>query len=74
MAKKTKPKDQKFNYAVGQYWEGNSGSVGCYMSGSEVHFGTLKEAKAFRDYCNKQPSLDNEPRDYKIFMLVEVPV
>lgn len=69
---KKKAEKRRFNYAVGQYQE--SGSVSCYMSySSEVHFGTLKEAKDFRDYCNKQAKKDKEPKDYKIFMLVEVP-
>lgn len=76
MAKKKKP-EQKFNYAVGTYWEGNSGAVGCYTSyNSEVKFGALKDAKAFRDYCvnNSDLNEDGSKPDYKIFMLVELPV
>ncbi len=72
MAKKKQAK--KFNFAVGFYWEGDSGSIGCYSSGSEVHFATLDEARDFRTYCQNQP--DNKgknKRDYKIFQLVEVP-
>ena len=78
MSKKSKKKTQpKFNYAVGQYWEGDSGAVGCYMTYSNVvHFGTLKEAKAHRDYCINNTDLedDGSKPDYRIFMLVEVPV
>jgi hypothetical protein len=66
MAKKS---EKKFNYAVGSYWEGDSGAVGCYASGSEVFFGSLKEAKKFKKYCESKDK--NKP--YKIFMLVEIP-
>lgn len=66
MAKK---KEKKFNYAVGSYWEGEEGAVGCYAYGHEVFFGTLKEAKKFKKYCESQ----NEDQAYKIFMLVEIP-
>ena len=67
---------KKFNYAVGFYWEGDSGSVGCYASGSEVFYGTLEEARNFQTYCQTGP--DNKARGkdkriYKIFQLVEVP-
>lgn len=77
-----KKSEPKFNYAVGFYWNGKDGSVGCYASGSEVHFGTLKEAKDYREYCQRQAKRDKErgdfigdkvEREYKVFMLVEVP-
>ena len=45
MAKKKQAK--KFNYAVGHYWEGESGSVGCYAYGNEHFYGTMEEAKRF---------------------------
>ena len=65
----------KFNYAVGRYWEGESGSVGCYAYGSEVHYGTVTEANNFLNYVKaqdkKKPVKDRS--DYRIFMLVEVP-
>lgn len=70
----TKTTEKQFNFAVGRYWEGDSGAVGCYMTyNNVVHFGTLKQAKAHRDYCNRHSELDGEPKDYKVFMLVEVP-
>lgn len=73
----TKKKEQKkFNYAVGFYWNGEDGSVGCYMCGSEVHFGTLKEAQDHRKYVSAQQdntTIDRTKREYKIFQLVEVP-
>lgn len=72
MAKKKQAK--KFNYAVGFYWDEDGGSVGCYASGSEVHFGTLKEARNFREYCQNRPdNTSDNKRQYKIFQLVEVP-
>lgn len=61
--------EKKFNYAVGSYWEGDSGAVGCYAYHNEVFFGTLKEAKKFKKYCKSQ----DPEKEYKIFMLVEVP-
>lgn len=69
---KKKDEKQKFSYAVGYYRE--SGSIACYMVySSEVHFGTLKDAQDYREYCRKQSKKDKDPVDYKIFMLVEVP-
>jgi hypothetical protein len=72
MAQKKQPK--KFSYAVGFYWEGESGSVGCYAHGSEVQFGTMKEAKDFLKYCQGQQKTKpkDQRRDYRIFQLVEV--
>lgn len=73
MAKKKQAK--KFNYAVGFYWEGDSGSVGTYAYGSETFYGTMEDAKNFQEYCQNRP--DNKGKDkrqYKIFQLVEVPV
>ena len=72
MAKKKQAK--KFNYAVGFYWEGDSGPVGCYANGTEVHFGSIEDARNYQTYCQNQP--DNKGKDkrqYKIFQLVEVP-
>ena len=72
MATKKKPK--QFNYAVGFYWEDESGAVGCYASGSEVFYGTMEEAKNFQTYCQSRPdNKGKDKRDYKIFQLVEVP-
>jgi hypothetical protein len=67
MAKRKEAK--KFMYGVGFYWEGDSGHVGLYASGSEVFYGTMEEAKNFQAYCQKQ----SEFRKYKIFQLIEVP-
>lgn len=65
---------KEFNYAVGFYWEGGTGSVGCYASGSEVHYGSLEEARNFQTYCqNRDDNKGKYKRDYKIFQLVEVP-
>ena len=72
------PKKQvkKFNYAVGHYWEGESGSVGTYNYFGEVHYGTMEDAKHTLAYVQSQekekPRLNR--RDYKIFQLIEVPV
>ena len=73
MAKK---KAKEFNYAVGFYWKDDSGAVGCYAYGSEVHYGTLEEAKNFLTYVNNKQKVrpKAERNEYKIFQLVEVPV
>ena len=72
MAKKKQAK--KFNYAVGFYWEGDGGSVGCYAYHSEVHYGTMEEANNFLEYVRGQKKTKAEKAKYKIFQLVEVPV
>jgi hypothetical protein len=71
----TKKKQAKqFNYAVGFYWEGDSGSVGCYAYHSEVHYGTMEDANNFLEYVRNQKKTKAEKAKYKIFQLVEVPV
>jgi hypothetical protein len=47
-------KDEKFNFCVGHYWEGNEGEIAVYAYHSEVHYGTMKEAKRFLKYVKKQ--------------------
>ncbi len=63
-------------YGVGFYWEGDSGSVGCYAYGNEHFYGTMEDAKNFLAYVQRQdeekPRLNR--RDWRIFQLVEVPV
>lgn len=73
MAKK---QAKQFNYAVGHYWEGESGSVGCYAYGNEHFYGTMEQAKSFLKYVQSQDSKEpkDRRRDWQIFQLVEVPV
>jgi hypothetical protein len=70
-----KKQEKKFNYAVGHYWAGESGSVGVYNYFGEVHHGSMEEAKNFLKYVQgqdkKQPKVDR--RDWRIFQLIEVP-
>ena len=72
MAKKKQAK--KFNYAVGFYWEGDSGSVGCYAYGNEHFYGTMEDAQNFLKYVQSQKKTKAEKAKYKIFQLIEVPV
>ena len=75
MAKKKQPK--KFTYAVGHYWEGESGSVGTYAYGSDLFFGTMEQAKSFLAYVQEQDKKEKkvaDRRDWRIFQLIEVPV
>lgn len=68
-----KKKAATFNFGVGSYWEGESGSVGLYAHGSEIHHGTMKAAKNFLKYVKNQQKTEEDQAKYKIFMLVEVP-
>ncbi len=52
MAKKKQAKE--FNYAVGHYWEGESGSVGCYAYGNDIFYGSMAQAKGFLEYVQSQ--------------------
>ena len=67
---------KKFSYAVGHYWESESGSVGVYNYFGEVHHGTMEEAQNFLKYVQdkdkKEPKVDR--KDWRIFQLIEVPV
>lgn len=56
---------KKFNYCVGRYWNGKDGQVSVYAYGSEVHYGTMEDAIAFRDYVKQQSPEHN----WKIFEL-----
>jgi hypothetical protein len=73
MAQKKQPK--KFSYAVGHYWEGESGSVGVYNYFGEVHYGTMEEAISTLNYVQdknkKEPKADR--KDWRIFQLIEIP-
>ena len=73
MSQKKQPK--KFSYAVGHYWEGESGSVGVYNYFGEVHHGTMEEAQSTLKYVQgkdkQEPKADR--RDWRIFQLIEVP-
>ena len=73
MAKK---KAKQFNYAVGHYWEGESGSVGCYTYHSEIGYGTMEQAQKFLEYVQEQDKKNPKAsrRDWRIFQLIEVPV
>lgn len=68
-------KSKKFNYAVGHYWDGEDGSIGTYAYGSEHFFGTMEDAQNFLKYVKNQDKKESKKdrRDWRIFMLVEVP-
>lgn len=63
------PPKKKFTYAVGHYWDKSKDSVGCYAYHTETHSGTMEDAKNFLEYVKEQ----SPDKDWKIFMLVEVP-
>lgn len=58
----------KFNYAIGHYWNDESGSIGCYSYFGEVHYGTMEDAENMLDYVQgKSPE-----HDWKIFKVIGV--
>ena len=64
------PPKKKFTYAIGHYWDPkDKTSVGCYAYHTETHSGTLDEANGMLKYVKEQ----SPERDWKVFMLVEVP-
>jgi hypothetical protein len=60
----------KINYAIGHYWEGETGSVGTYNYFGEVSYGTIDEAKELLEYVKKK----SPNHDWKIFQLVKMPI
>jgi hypothetical protein len=66
-------KEEKFNYAVGFYWPEGEGRVGTYTYGRETFFGTMEDARSFREYCQTRPENKTNKREYKIFKLIEIP-
>ena len=79
---KKKKIEQKFSYAVGRPWypEEVNSSVCFYMYGSEIHNGTIEDAKVFRDYCNrvsegehKEAKKKGPAPKYRIYQVVEIP-
>lgn len=66
LAEAQKPQT-KFTYAVGHYWP--SGAVGTYAYGGDTFHGTMKAAEEFLEYVKTQ----SPEKDWRIFMLVEVP-
>ncbi len=74
--KKAKQTPEAFDYCVGAPWaetdpelyaDGDHG-VSVYAYGTQVHHGTMKEARNFRAYVNEQTGRDNY-----IYKLVRVP-
>lgn len=66
-------KKRTMNYCVGHYWDETDAhedsQLSIYTYHNEVHFGTLKDAKKFQKYVQKQC-----PNDViRIFKLVEIP-
>jgi hypothetical protein len=60
----------KFNYVIGQYWNGVDGAIGAYTYFSETHYGTRADAEQMLKYVQGKESSGNSV--YKIFYLVEL--
>lgn len=58
----------KFNYAVGGYWDNSEYGVGCYACGQEVFYGTMQNAEDFLEYVKSK----SHNKEWKIFKLEEV--
>ncbi len=62
---------EEFNFCVAYYWKDNSGAIGTYTYGGEVHNGTLEYATEFMEYVKRQ-SPDKEWKIFKVVELAEV--
>lgn len=65
----------KFNYSVGRPWKASDpeGAVATYMMGNnEVFFGTMADARGFKEYCNSKLNDDERKHNpYRIYKLSE---
>lgn len=59
---------EEFNYCVGHYWEDEKGQINSYAYGSEVQYGTMKDAEALLEYVQSRDT----KHEYKIFKVVEM--
>lgn len=55
----------KFNYVIGKPWYNNSNQLNIYAYGSEVFYGTMKDAKNTLEFINGRD--DNGPN--KIYII-----
>ena len=62
----------QFNYTVAHYWdEDERGAIGAYATySSEIHFGTLKDAKEHLEYVKQQ----DPDEDWRIFEVRELEI
>ncbi len=60
----------KLNYAIGHYWDDETGSVGCYNYFGEVHYGTIEEAQVMLEYVQEK----SPDHNWKIFQLIKMHV
>lgn len=64
------PPKKQFTYTIGHYWDPkDKASIGCYTYHTETHTGTIDNANNMLKYVKEQ----SPDRDWKVFMLVEVP-
>jgi hypothetical protein len=64
-----KSNKKEFNYVIGRYWQGDSGSIGAYsIFNTDVFYGPMNQAENDLNYVKKQDS-DN---DWKIFVVKEL--
>ena len=73
-AVKEKTSQKVFNFCVGRPWDENrtvehsSNRLSIYAYGSQVQYGSIKEAEEFRQYVNKQTGKENF-----IYKIIQVP-
>jgi hypothetical protein len=60
----------KLNYAIGHYWDDETGAVGCYNYFGEVHYGTIEEAQVMLEYVQEK----SPDHNWKIFQLIKMHV
>ncbi len=65
---KGKTVSEKFSFCVGRPWPGSKTNIRLYAYGTEVYYGKMSDAEAFRKYVDKQTGEKNF-----IYKLVKVP-
>ena len=69
---KIQAEKEEFNFVIGRKEE--SGYIGVYAYGTEVHFGTIVEARKFLKHLEKISESKSEAKKYKIYRIDPTPV
>jgi len=66
------PTKEEFNFVIGR--QEKSGYIGVYAYGTEVHFGTIVEARKALECLKKISESKSEAKKYKIYRIDPTPV
>jgi len=65
-------KEEKFNFVIGRLWNNGESNLCVYTYFGEVHYGTLEDARNFRDTINNRT--DDHKGEYKIYKVSSTPI